>query len=79
MFQTDVSKLEEIEKLKVEIESSLGTVDILINNAGIFLTKDITVEKPEVLTRMVSINLMAHLWVSCVVNEKKLVLSNVVS
>ena len=34
-FAADVAKLDDIERLAEEIESSFGTIDILINNAGI--------------------------------------------
>lgn len=34
-FKVDVGDVESVKKLKEEIESSLGPVDILINNAGI--------------------------------------------
>src|SRR5581483_11841257 len=34
-FAADVAKLDEIERLAAEVESSFGAIDILINNAGI--------------------------------------------
>src|SRR5205085_3117394 len=34
-FQADVTSAADIERLKEEIESSFGSIDILINNAGI--------------------------------------------
>lgn len=64
-FKVDVSKLEDLEVLKEDVEQQLGTVDILINNAGIFYTKHVTEEKPENVMRMLNINLISHLWVSC--------------
>jgi all-trans-retinol dehydrogenase (NAD+) len=34
-FKVDVSKHEEISKLKTDVENTLGNVDILVNNAGL--------------------------------------------
>src|SRR3989337_2268198 len=34
-FAADVTKLDDVERLKTEVEAELGPVDILVNNAGI--------------------------------------------
>jgi NAD(P)-dependent dehydrogenase (short-subunit alcohol dehydrogenase family) len=34
-FQADVTKLADLERLKVEVEAALGPVDILVNSAGV--------------------------------------------
>jgi len=64
-FKIDVSKNNEIMQLKEDIESSLGFVDILINNAGL-LSLDISLMegKAEDVQKVVDVNLTAHLWVS---------------
>uniref|UniRef100_A0A336MY90 Short-chain dehydrogenase/reductase 3 n=1 Tax=Culicoides sonorensis TaxID=179676 RepID=A0A336MY90_CULSO len=61
-FKADVSKAEEIDALKGPVEESLGPVDIVINNAGVFFTKNIEDETPENLQRMININLMSSFW-----------------
>lgn len=61
-FKVDVSKAEEIDAIKDSVEQSLGPVDIVINNAGVFFTKTITEETPEKLQRMININLMSNFW-----------------
>jgi len=64
-FKVDVSKHSEITQLKEDIESSLGFVDILINNAGL-LSLDLSLMegKAEDVQKVVDVNLTAHLWVS---------------
>lgn len=61
-FTVNIGKLDEVERLKVAIEAELGPVDLLINNAGIFITKNITEEEVPRLEQMLNTNLVAHLW-----------------
>lgn len=63
MQQTDVSNLEKVQKLKGDVESILGHVDILINNAGIMFGKEISEEKPENIEKMINVNLLSDVWV----------------
>lgn len=64
-FKVDVSKYQEIAKLRQEIESSLGNVDILVNNAGL-LSMNISLREgtPESIQKVIDVNLASHFWVS---------------
>lgn len=61
-FKADVSNSDDIDAIKDSVEQSLGPVDIVINNAGIFFTKTVTEETPEKLQGMININLMSNFW-----------------
>lgn len=61
-FKVDVSKADEVYAIKDPVEKSLGPVDIVINNAGVFFTKSVEDETPENLLRMININLMSNFW-----------------
>lgn len=64
-FQTDVSNVEQIEKLRLDVESNLGCVDILCNNAGILTTNISLFEGSHAdIKRIIDINLTAHFLVS---------------
>lgn len=63
-FKTDVSKVEEIEKLKKDIENSLGPVDILVNNAGIMPLISLREGYSKDIQKIVDVNLTSHFWVS---------------
>lgn len=62
-YKVDVSKLEEVERLKQLIETDIGRVDIVINNAGLLFARAICDDDPSHLQRMVDVNLMSHFWV----------------
>ena len=64
-FKVDVSKYEEIMKLKEDVEASLGKVDILVNNAGLLCLKlSLREGTPEQIQNTVNVNLLSHFWVS---------------
>lgn len=62
-FKVDVSSYVEVEKLKEDIESSLGTVDILINNAGLMPLVSLCEGSSEDVQKLIDVNLTAHFWV----------------
>lgn len=62
-FKVDVSDFEEIQQLKIDIESNLGTVDILVNNAGILAAISLREGKPQDIQKIVDVNLTSHFWV----------------
>ncbi|CAO1430886.1 unnamed protein product [Diamesa tonsa] len=61
-FKVDVSNYVEVEKLKVDIESSIGTVDILINNAGLMPLVSLCDGSSEDVQKLIDVNLTAHFW-----------------
>lgn len=63
-FKTDVSKHEDITRLKADVESTLGPVDILVNNAGLLALNISLLEGTEEdIQQIVDINLTAYFWV----------------
>ncbi|WP_432718326.1 SDR family NAD(P)-dependent oxidoreductase [Pectinatus frisingensis] len=58
-FKTDLSKVEQAKLLFDEVHKKLGQVDILINNAGVWLTGLVTEIKPEAWDLQLETNLRA--------------------
>ncbi|WP_182186170.1 SDR family NAD(P)-dependent oxidoreductase [Pectinatus frisingensis] len=58
-FKTDLSKVEQAKLLFDEVHKKLGKVDILINNAGVWLTGLVTEIKPEAWDLQMETNLRA--------------------
>jgi 3-oxoacyl-[acyl-carrier protein] reductase len=52
-FQADLTDLQEVRRLVRDVESGLGPIDILINNAGDLIERRTLVEMPERLFRQV--------------------------
>lgn len=63
-FKTDVSDFKSVEKLREDVEKSLGPVDILVNNAGIFPLISLREGSIEAVQKIIDVNLSAHFWVS---------------
>lgn len=64
-FKVDVSKHQEVMQLKAEIEKSLGSVDLLINNAGLLgIGLSLREGTPEAIKKLIDVNLMSHFWVN---------------
>lgn len=61
-YKVDVSNLNEIEEVKRKIEQDLGKVDILINNAAMLFVRCIESEKPELIQKMINVNVMSVIW-----------------
>ena len=66
-FKVDVSNYVQVEKLKVDIESSIGTVDILINNAGLMPLVSLCDGSSEDVQKLIDVNLTAHFWVDIII------------
>lgn len=56
-YKVDVTKSDEILKLRDELLNDLGTVDILVNNAGLMSNANMQ-EKPEYIEMMVKVNVL---------------------
>lgn len=63
-FKLDVSDVEAVKALKNKIESSLGPVDILINNAGVMPLISLREGQTQDIQKIIDINLTSHFWVS---------------
>lgn len=64
-FKVDVSRSEEILKLKDDIKEQLGQVNILINNAAFLDFENSILEgAAEDYHKVINVNLMSHFWVS---------------
>ncbi|XP_063709858.1 short-chain dehydrogenase/reductase family 16C member 6-like isoform X2 [Culicoides brevitarsis] len=61
-YKVDVSSLAEIEHLKTQITKDLGPVDIVINNAAIIMIRSVQEENPELLQKMIDVNVMSLVW-----------------
>lgn len=63
-YTVDVSKHEQVTRLRDDIEKTLGNVDILVNNAGLLSMELSLREKtPEAIQKVVDVNLTSHFWV----------------
>lgn len=56
--KADVSNPAEIESLFAEVDSQLGTVDVLVNNAGISIEVPVAEHDPDVVRRIIDTNLL---------------------
>lgn len=63
-YKADVSDYEAIVKLKEQIISDLGKVDILVNNAAILPTLSLREGDWTSLERILKVNIHSHFWVS---------------
>lgn len=61
LLAADLTKPEDVDKLASEITSQAGTVDILINNVGVMVTKKFEQMTSDDINLMLDLNLRAHL------------------
>ena len=54
--QADVSQADQVDTLFTQVESELGSIDVLVNNAGILLTAPLTQSSNELYERSFAIN-----------------------
>ncbi len=60
----DVSDLESLRAMLKEVESALGPVDVLVNNAGIEDVFNFEGTSPERIEQIVQVNLIGPLWLT---------------
>ena len=60
----DVSDLESLRAMLKEVESGLGPVDVLVNNAGIEEVYDFESTSPDRIEQIVQVNLIGPLWLT---------------
>jgi short-subunit dehydrogenase len=68
-YKLDVANYEEIEAVKEAIESDLGHVEILVNNAGLLSDLSLRDGKPSDIKRTVDVNLLSLLYMTRVFIE----------
>ncbi|CAO1380397.1 unnamed protein product [Diamesa serratosioi] len=61
-FKVDVSNYEAVQNLKVELEKSMGTVDVLVNNAELMPAMYLHQSDPEMIQKVINFNLTSHFW-----------------
>jgi all-trans-retinol dehydrogenase (NAD+) len=61
-FVCDVSKPENVYAVAKDVKSTVGTVDILMNNAGIVMGKELLDTSDEETMRVINVNTMAQFW-----------------
>lgn len=62
-FKVDVSSYDQVQQLRTVIEDHLGSVDILINNAGILSKISLLDGQPKDIQKVIDVNLASHFWV----------------
>lgn len=63
-YQVDVTKYDEVEAMYKEIVSKWGTVDIVINSAGVCLTEELTTQSLENINLSIDVNIKGTVF-SC--------------
>lgn len=61
-FKVDVADHKSVGQLRQDVEASLGTVDVLVNNAGLLAMLSLSEGTPEDVQRIMGVNLMSHFW-----------------
>lgn len=70
--KVDVTNKEEFEKAVREAEAKYGTTDLMINNAGVMLLGDLSIQNPEEWKQMLDVNVMGVMnGMQIVMNDMK--------
>lgn len=62
-FQCDVSKSEEVAKMARQVREEVGDVNILVNNAGIMVIKQLLQHSDSEVQDTMDVNLLGQIWV----------------
>lgn len=63
-FRCDVSTFDKVRELGEKVKSEVGTVTVLVNNAGIMPCKPLEAHDEATIKKIFDINVFAHFWVS---------------
>lgn len=72
-YKLDVSKSEEIMKVRETVTQDMGPVDILVNNAGLMTFNKFDEQKTEQIEKLIQVNVLGTI----LVRQWKLQLKNV--
>lgn len=61
-YGCDISSTDEVRSMVKHARSEFGGVDVLINNAGVFVEKSVSEMTPEHITNMLSVNLIGAMY-----------------
>ncbi|CAD7079582.1 unnamed protein product [Hermetia illucens] len=61
-YVCDVSKREQVLEVARKVQKEVGSVSVLINNAGIMPTHSLEQHTPEEIRRVFDINVLSHFW-----------------
>lgn len=61
-FECDISRREDVYRLADEVAEKLGTVSVLVNNAGIVKAAELLKLEDEVIEKIIIVNLTAQFW-----------------
>uniref|UniRef100_A0AAG5D643 Hydroxysteroid 17-beta dehydrogenase 11 n=1 Tax=Anopheles atroparvus TaxID=41427 RepID=A0AAG5D643_ANOAO len=61
-FLADIASSEEVDRLRLAVETKLGPVDVLVNNAGLLAVLSLSEGKATDLERIINVNLLSHFW-----------------
>ena len=61
-YQVDVSRKEQVEELANKIQSEVGDVNILVNNAGVLYCRPFVQWTPNQIEQVVQTNLMGRIY-----------------
>lgn len=61
LFEADLSKLAEIKKVIAEIQKITDTIDVLVNNVGVYITKKFADMDETDINQILDINLRSHI------------------
>lgn len=62
-FRCDVSNRDQVLELGKTVKTEVGTVTVLVNNAGIMPSHPIDQHSADEIRKIMDINIMAHFWV----------------
>jgi len=63
VYQCDVSNREDVKTMAMKVRKEVGDVNILVNNAGIMITKQFLEQTDSEVESTINVNLMGQVWV----------------